>query len=1068
MPSPASIAVLRNLVLIACAAPFLQGQSAPPSDAARREEEEATVLSPFRVGEDRAVGFAATSTLSAGRLATELRDSAAAFSVATREFIEALGLTDLQSTATWMTGTAEAPDNGQQLFFNNPVYYIVRGTRASRQQRNYFPQFNDLDTYNVERFDFGRGPNAILYGNGTLGGVSSASTVVPSTRAFSERLEASFGSWSRARVTTDTNVPLSDSVAVRVDTLWGDAQGWRDKEMDRRRGAFLSGLWRPARNSEVRVDLEYVENARQVGFTTLADQLSGWDGVTTFNTPQALRTFSSSYYPKGVARANYQLVYNPYSGDDAILNMQNTPITLAGGATSTTPAGGYVSGASPTFNLAGSNILYELNAPENRFAKAEAGSFFRVPSESFTLSPDAPLLSQRFKDAQLTFTHRAGPLVFEVAGDSNRAKVNVYGEQNRGLGDTFIDIVSVTPTGRANPNFLQPYADAMLMRSFRGFNYDNLRAAAAGEWRWPWLRLTANVMGGLNDGLDDVDYQYVSMASDADHRYWHYQYTLVRRYWNETRREIPDLTSHTVVFNDPVAGTVKAVQPSWIPDTGRTDTEAVNRSTFRYGIASMNLRLLRERLVLLGAVRRDWYYFGTRQQVRPGDYPVDWDGRTVVFKPDAPADYATLTYRSRDAAGAEYGPVREAVNRPRNGILADSRYAGVRFKDDYNPPAQRGAQTTRNLGAVVHLQEWCSPFANFSESFNPNTFTTRINGSLIEPTVTTGFDYGLRLGLPGHKAELRVTQYSNRETNSVIPSDGPGYFNVLYDANIVGDLSPYGRNQRGIAPLPIQYRDRRTRIAEGTEFELTANPLAGLRFTANLAFPKVWEEDVNPDVRTYIDENQDLFRQIANDAGVLIDSATNVARVDTTIPLSGRSPDAGSAAQAYNDIQAFRKGIVSGRRIIQDQPVLNAFADYTVQTGVLRSLRIGAGVRCRARQIVGNRGADTIRDPSAPARAIDDPSAGPLDPVYSPNGYTITTGTLGYAWRLRAGGTLSARLVVDNLLDKRGPAWSSTAQVATVMRPRDGDYTSPARVAVARYYALLQPRSFNLSLTLSL
>ena len=1025
------------------------------------------MLSPFEVTTDRDAGFAAANALAAGRLSSDLRDTPAAFSVATREFIDALGLTDLQSTAAWMTSSSEAPDNGQQLFFNNPVYYMVRGTRNSRQQRNYFPQFNDLDSYNLERYDFGRGPNSILFGNGTLGGVSSATTVRPDPRRSFGRLLATLGSWSKARVSVDLNRPLSEKAALRVATLLSDADGWRLKDFNRRKAAFLSGLWRPFRSTELRLEGELVRNEKQSGFTNLSDQFSGWDGVTTFNTPQAGRVLPSDSAARGISRL-YNYNYNPYSGDDAILSMQYTPTTMAGGATSATPAGKYVSGAMPSFNLAGSNILHDIGGPEGRFDRAIAGSAFRIPSERFTLSPDAPLITQRFKDLQFTLTQRLGRYLFEFAADTNRGEVFVNGEQNRGLADTFIDINSVTPTGRPNTHFLQPYADALFMRSYRDFNYDNLRLAGAAEWRPFGQRLTANLLGGINASRDAVDYQNLAPARTADHRTWYYDYLTIRRYWNESSRPLPDLGLQPVRFIDPVNGTNTYITPLWVPDINRTDTEAVNHARFKYALGSVNLRLFKERLILLGALRYDRYFIGSRQQVRAGDYPVDWDGSTVIYKPDAPADFLKLKYRSRDSAGVAYGPELEAVNRPRSGLNRDPRYLGERFKDDYNAPAQIGERLTKNYGAVAHLTEWVSPFFNYAETFNPNTFITRIDGSLLAPTIADGIDYGLRFEFFQRRLDLRVTRYKNTEINGAIPSDGPGYFNVLYDANVIGDLTSYGRNNRGIAPIPIQYRDTRTRVAEGTEFELTLNPNKALRLTANLSFPKVYELEMNPDVRAYIAANAELFRQIANDAGVLINPNTNIASVDLSIPSSQRSPDAGSAAAAYNDIFNFERGIVTGKRLNQDQPILNLFGDYTVQEGLLRNLRIGFGVRYRGRQIVGNKGTDTIADPANPLKAIDDPTVSAYTPLYSPAPYTIYTLTLGYTWRFKEGRSLGLNLVVDNLLDDRGPIYSSTAQVASLLRPRDGDYTSPARVAVPRYYALKQPRSFDLSLSLSL
>ncbi len=798
-PSFARASIL--LVTLASAFATALAQSPPVPLLAQTAAETAVVLSPFQVDTSRDTGFAASSALTGGRLATDLSDTPAAFSVITRSFIDALNLPDLQEAARWSTAGTEAPDNGQQLFFNNPVYYLVRGTRASRQQRNYFPQFNDGDTYNLERFDFGRGPNSILFGNGTLGGVSSATTKrAQPDRPFAS-LAAVIGSWHAFRTTLDVNRPLTPHAAVRLAAVWGDADGWRLKDFDRRQAAFLTTTFHPFARTEIRVEGEFVHSTKQAGFTNLNDQFSGWDGKSTFNQVRAGANFTTDAFARGISRRGAAYVFDPTSGQNTIFNYQDTPVTLGGGATGLTPVAGYTSGAQASFNTAGGNILYDVGVPANRFANAIAGSSFRLPSEEFTLSPDAPIIEQHFKDAQFTIAQQWGRVHLELAGDANRARAFVNGEQNRGTADTFIDINQVLPDGTANPHFLQPYGDGLFLRSYRNFDYTNLRFAAATEWHPRFGRIATNLLGGVNLGEDTYDYRYLSLARDPDHRAWGYEYVQVRRYWNETRRPIPSLDPAPVRFFDPVSGFNQTLQPRWIPDPTRTDTEAISRSNFRYLLAAVNAKFFRDRWIVLGAIRGDRYFFHSRQQPRPGEYPKDWDGRNALYKPDAPADYQSLTFRQRDAAGLPFGPPTEAINRPRLGLDRDPRYAADRFKDDYNAPALSGRQLTKSLGTVVHVTPWLSPSFNYAETFNPPTYTTRIDGRLLDPTVAKGTDVGLRFELWKKRLDLNFVVYRNSEINGAIPSDGPGFFNQLYDANVVGDQSSQGRNIRGIAPF---------------------------------------------------------------------------------------------------------------------------------------------------------------------------------------------------------------------------------------------------------------------------
>jgi hypothetical protein len=804
--------------------------------------------------------------------------------------------------------------------------------------------------------------------------------------------------------------------------------------------------------------------------TFLNDRFSGWNG-TTYAAPRALATLPANANAIGVGRrgANY-FVHLPFQAPGHVFNYQNDPITLPGGSSATTPIAGYTYGSNLSFNTAGANLLHEINVPADRFATAERLSAFRTPGEEFTLSPDLPILAQRFKDLQLTYSQRWGNLHFEVAGDINRTAAVTNGEPNRDLPNVFIDINRVLPDGSANPNFLVPYGDGQYMRGFRTFSENNVRSAVAYVWPTRFGHFTVNSLAGSNRSENTSDHRYLSVARGTDQRQWAFsnQRIRIRRYWNTTSRPSPDLSLRPMTYYDPNTDTTETLRPIWAIEADRRDTQNITSNRFRYALASLNAKFFSGRWVVLGAVRRDSYFFQSRQQIHQGDYPLNWPATYRLLRPEAPADYAALSYVPRDANGTVVGPQQEAAIRPRDAIGNRlPQYANVRFKDDFNPPPVQGQQVTRSVGTVLHLASWLNPAINFAETFNPPGSIVRIDGRSLEPTVATGIDYSLRMELFGNRLNLNFVYYTTEEVNNTIPQDGPGFFNTLYDANVVGDTSTTGRNIRGMGRLPNQYRDTRLRSGEGYEVEVTFNPTRALRLTGNVGFPRLFEANAYPDVRAYIDQNGPIFRQIANDAGVLIGS-DNVARVDESIPINQRSSDANGAATAYNNIYSFRRNIVDGRRLQQDQPVANVFADYTVQSGRLRGLRLGTGARYRGKQIFWSRVEDTIPDPKNPRVAIDDPTKDAYTPAYTPDDYVIVTATLAYTWRFPQRREVQANLVINNLLNDRGPAYSSTAQNAHVMRPLNNDYNSPARESVPRYYALKQPLSFTFTLTTKL
>ncbi|MBL9213663.1 MAG: hypothetical protein JNL92_24580 [Opitutaceae bacterium] len=1037
--------------------------------------EDAIRLSPFEVNTSRDTGFAAASSMAGGRLASDLRDTPVAYSVVTREFIDALNLTDLQSAAEWTTSSTVAVDNGQQNFFFNPIQYTVRGAGGGRPQRNFFPQFNNGDSYNLERYDFGRGPNAVLFGNGSLGGISSSTTKRAQTNRPMRQLQFAVGSWENYRATFDINQPLSDKVAFRAAGVWGDAGGWRQKDFDKRKAAFVTTTVKPWRDAEFRLEGEYGTNSRQVAVTFMNDRFSGWNG-TTYNAPRAVATLPANANAIGVNRrgANY-FVYQPFTAPNTIFNYQNDPITVAGGNTAQTPISGYTYGTNLTFNTAGADLLYALNVPSDRFANAERFSFFRTPAEEFTLSPDLPILQQRFKDLQLTFNQRWGNFHFEIAGDINRTSALTNGEPNRDLPNIFIDINRVLPDGTENPNFLVPYGDGQYMRGFRTFSENNVRAAAAYVWPTRFGHFTFNSLGGSNNSENTSDHRYLSIAQGSDPRLWAFsnQRIRIRRYWNNSSRPSPDLSLRPLTYFDPnpnpVFASGRTIQPIWAIEADRRDTQNISTNRFNYALASLNAKFFRGRWVVLGAVRKDSYFFQSKQQIHQGDYPSDWNAQYRILRPAAPADYASLLFTPRDVNGNVTGPEQEAAIRPRNATngTRDPQYANVRFKDDFNPPPVEGKQVTRSIGTVFHLASWFNPAINFAETFNPPGSIVRIDGRSLEPTVATGIDYSVRMELFENKLNLNFVYYTTEEVNNTIPQDGPAFFNNLYDANVVGDTSATGRNIRGFGRLPNQYRDTRTRSGDGYEIEVTFNPTRSFRLTGNIGFPRLYEANAYPDVRAYIDKNADAFKQIAADAGVIV-GPDNVARVNEAIPVNERSSDVNNAVNAYNNIYSFRRNIVDGKRLQQDQPVANVFADYTLQSGRLKGLRVGAGVRYRGKQIYWSKVEDTIVDPNNPTRAIDDPTKDAYTPAYTPDDYKIVTATVAYTWRFKNRREIQANLVINNLLDDRGPTYSSTAQNAHVMRPLNNDYTSPARETVPRYYAFKQPISWTLTLTTKL
>ena len=80
-----------------------------------------------------------------------------------------------------------------------------------------------------------------------------------------------------------------------------------------------------------------------------------------------------------------------------------------------------------------------------------------------------------------------------------------------------------------------------------------------------------------------------------------------------------------------------------------------------YALAAVNGQFFKHRLIVLGAVRVDDYTNKFEYNSFIRDYPADWNGNTIVFKPAAPPDYLTLSYIPKDATGKPTGPAPPAA-----------------------------------------------------------------------------------------------------------------------------------------------------------------------------------------------------------------------------------------------------------------------------------------------------------------------------------------------------------------------------------------------------------------------
>lgn len=1067
--------------MFACAAIVVPSVVSVQAQIAAAEPESAAdvvVLSPFTVSSKSDVGFVAASALAGGRLATDLKDTPAAYSVLTREFIDAINIPDLSVAAKWTVNANNVNDDGRGVMFADELGTKLSfrgvqstGTTVSQQQIDFFPAYYDYDSFDLDRFDFARGPNSILFGNGSFGGTPNASLKRARGDSRFGETKLTLGSWGFARLTLDENRPITKEFAARVNVLWQDSDTWRDREFNKKKAIGAALTYQPFSHTQIRLNADFGDFQRNIALATDGDRISGWDGVTTLIGTQPVATLPGNANTLGITRlGSSTAAYPVYIDGSGLMNWANTAATLGGNTNGSVPVGGQlVTGAGA--NYAGGPILDTVNLPGGAFNLATAGSLFRLPGRAFTPgTTDRPSFIQKYNNVTLVAEQQVGQHVFlNLAANFTEGKKTTDYTTVRGLNDVYIDINQTLPSGAPNPNVLVPYDEAIRYLNLTNFNARGIRANVAlvyNKTRFGDFRANFEA-GATHYNTPRIQYVYTVKDPNLDSRDWPTNNNIrYRYYWNESARPQNDIGS--VTLTDPIKGN-RTVDTGFVLDSQRQNNTSRTIADFKYAQAALNGRFFKGKLNLLAAVRRDDYNSQADQSLFRRDYAAGWDGTTYLWRPRAPDDYFALQYTPKNAAGVPTGALTNAINRPRdsNGVGL-AQYAGDRFQSDYSSPIVKGAITTYSTGAVYHPISWISVFANYAETYNPPSPSIRINGDVFQPLISKGWDAGLRFNLLGEKLVLTATRYAGKQDNVAVGTgtgDGlafavPGLFNAIIDANARGDFSAGGINNRGLPEVPAVYFDVAGRKSKGTELELTANPLPGWRVLANVAFPECTQSGAYADTLAYYAANEATLKQVLADAGVLVGSG-NVASVDQSIPVNQQSPDASTAAAGWNNLQAVKANFVTESQMLVRlcRVTGNVFTDYTLQSGKLKGLRCGGGVNYRGQEVIGFRGADTIVSPNNPLAAIDDPAVGALTPVYRKSYYTATA-LLGYTFKLADGYDLVVDLSVDNLFNESSPLYYNTAQ-----RPVNGNLASPARVATPYLYSYQTPRSYMLSMS---
>jgi TonB-dependent Receptor Plug Domain len=224
---------------------------AQPSSPSNPATEDILALSPFTVSETDDKSWLATTTLIGSRTNQELAKLPVTVDVITAEFMRDLGAFNLEDAAQYVSGVNVVP----RLESRNEDRITYRGLSGSGSSRNFFTWFVPSDAYNVERFDFNKGSNSLMFGDSQPGGQATIYTKRARSRNM-EEVFASYGSYEAYRVQLDVNRKIANNFFVRMNLVNRRNKTYVKGTNDVFRAGDLAFTYEPFKTTAIRVELE--------------------------------------------------------------------------------------------------------------------------------------------------------------------------------------------------------------------------------------------------------------------------------------------------------------------------------------------------------------------------------------------------------------------------------------------------------------------------------------------------------------------------------------------------------------------------------------------------------------------------------------------------------------------------------------------------------------------------------------------------------------------------------------------------------------------------------------------
>lgn len=259
---------------LAPAAPASAPEAVLPAVPVRAAAERESASGPVQ-------GYKAGRSATATKTDTPLHETPQAISVITRDQIVDQGVTNLQDALNYAAGVRsdayglDSRTDSARIRGGNPDEYLD----GLRKLFNWYTSNGRTEPYTLERIEVLRGPSAMLYGQGSTGGVINMVGKRPQAEAQGE-IGLQVGSFDRRQLQADVTGPLTadGQWLYRLVAVGRQSDTQVDHVPDDRRLLAPSLTWRPS--AATSLTLQGLVQRDRTGSTS---QFFPWEGVISPN-----------------------------------------------------------------------------------------------------------------------------------------------------------------------------------------------------------------------------------------------------------------------------------------------------------------------------------------------------------------------------------------------------------------------------------------------------------------------------------------------------------------------------------------------------------------------------------------------------------------------------------------------------------------------------------------------------------------------------------------------------------------------------------------------------------------